>query len=250
MSKVLQRPPSPAMAVALLALFVALGGTGYAAVRLSNNSVLSRHIKNGQVKRADLGRNAVDATKVKDGSLLASDFAAGAAGLKGPPGERGPQGTPGQAGAVGAPGAPATIKRTLLETYSNASTTTATSYVKLADIGTFIKDQAASAIKLLWNGEVSFDGGGTTYCKVQLRIDGEDAAGATGAGNAAMANPGNFVISAGSGEEQAAVVAVFDGLAAGQHTVSLWANNVNGTSCALGGMSNYPRQTIYVEEGR
>ncbi len=58
------------------------------------------------------------------------------------------------------------------------------------------------------------------------------------------------MISAGSDEEQAAVVAVFDGLAAGQHTVSLWAINVNGTGCSLGGMSNHPGQTIYVEEGR
>ena len=76
-----------------------------------------------------------------------------------------------------------------VESSSTASITGAVSFQKLADVGTFTKDEAATAIKLLWNGEVSFVGGGTTYCKVQLRIDGADAAGTTGAGEAAMGNP-------------------------------------------------------------
>ena len=56
---VFTRKPSPAMIVALLALIVALGGTSYAAVQLSKNSVLSKHIKSGEVKRPDLAKNAV-----------------------------------------------------------------------------------------------------------------------------------------------------------------------------------------------
>jgi hypothetical protein len=48
------RKPSPAMLVALVALFVALGGSSYAAITLSKNSVRSKHIKNAQVKRADI----------------------------------------------------------------------------------------------------------------------------------------------------------------------------------------------------
>src|SRR5688500_13584798 len=54
--------PTPAhgTVVAYLALFVALSGTSYAAVTLSKNSVRSSHIKNGQVKRADLADRAVD----------------------------------------------------------------------------------------------------------------------------------------------------------------------------------------------
>ena len=39
MARLKLHPPSPALAVALLALFVALGGTGYAALKLPNNSV-------------------------------------------------------------------------------------------------------------------------------------------------------------------------------------------------------------------
>lgn len=69
--------PSPALVVAILALVVAMGGTSYAAVTLAKNSVLSKHIANGQVKTADLKGSAVTGAKVKDGSLGAADFGAG-----------------------------------------------------------------------------------------------------------------------------------------------------------------------------
>src|SRR4051812_16182099 len=45
--------------VSVLALFIALGGSSYAAVTLRKNSVTSAQIKNGQVKNADLANNAV-----------------------------------------------------------------------------------------------------------------------------------------------------------------------------------------------
>jgi hypothetical protein len=82
--------PSPAMVVAGVALTVALGGTGYAAISLAPNSVGTRQLKNG----------AVNSLKVKDGSLLKTDFKAGqlstgsggAAGAAGPTGATGPAG--------------------------------------------------------------------------------------------------------------------------------------------------------------
>jgi hypothetical protein len=92
--------------VALLALFVALGGTSYAAVKLPRNSVGTPQIK----------KNAVTGAKVKDRSLMAADFAAGqlpagargepgAQGATGPAGAAGPAGPAGPAGAAGAAGA-------------------------------------------------------------------------------------------------------------------------------------------------
>ena len=81
------RPPSPSMAVALLALLVALGGTSYAAVNLPRNSVGNRQLK----------RDAITGAKVKDRSLFANDFARGQI-PQGPAGPRGP------AGAAGPPG--------------------------------------------------------------------------------------------------------------------------------------------------
>ena len=97
--------------VATLALFVALGGTGYAAVALTPNSVRSTHIAAGQVKRPDLSRNAVDSARVRDFSLLAKDFktgelAHGTTGPAGPEGERGPQGERGSQGERGGKGEP------------------------------------------------------------------------------------------------------------------------------------------------
>jgi len=59
------------MVVACLSLFLALGGVSTAVVVVLKNSVLSKHIRDGQVKRADLGANAVNSAKVGDGSLLA-----------------------------------------------------------------------------------------------------------------------------------------------------------------------------------
>jgi hypothetical protein len=78
--------------VAYLALFAAVGGTSYAAVRLPRNSV----------GRSQLMRNAVTSAKVRDRSLLARDFKRGV--LK--PGPRGPAGPQGAAGSQGADGAP------------------------------------------------------------------------------------------------------------------------------------------------
>jgi len=70
--------------VATLALFIALGGGAYA-ISVAKNSVTSKSIKHGQVKKSDIGRGAVTGAKVKDASLLAGDFAAGQIPA-GPPG--------------------------------------------------------------------------------------------------------------------------------------------------------------------
>jgi hypothetical protein len=89
--------------VSTLCLFILLGGSAVAAVKLSKNSVRSTHIKNGQVKRADLGRNAVDSGKVRDGSLLRQDLAPGQL-PPGPKGDRGDKGDSGDRGPQGEAG--------------------------------------------------------------------------------------------------------------------------------------------------
>jgi hypothetical protein len=83
----------------MLALFVALSGTAYAAT-LPRNSVGTAQLK----------RNAVTSAKVKPRTLLGSDFRqgqlpAGPQGPQGPQGARGPEGPPGARGAEGATGA-------------------------------------------------------------------------------------------------------------------------------------------------
>jgi hypothetical protein len=97
------RRPSPALVVALIALFVALGGTGYAALALPKNSVGSAQLRPGAVKNRDLAANVVTGPKVKRRSLDASDFKANSL----PQGPRGPEGPRGLTGAPGANGNPA-----------------------------------------------------------------------------------------------------------------------------------------------
>jgi hypothetical protein len=75
---------SYANVVATMALFLALGGVGYAATQLPKNSVGSKQLKNG----------AVTATKI---SKSAKSALAGPAGPVGPQGLAGPGGAPGTA---------------------------------------------------------------------------------------------------------------------------------------------------------
>jgi hypothetical protein len=75
--------PSHATVVAYVALFVALGGTSVAAVTLKRNSVKGKNI----------ARNAVSSPKVKDRSLLATDFKEGQL-PQGPAGSQGSKGDP------------------------------------------------------------------------------------------------------------------------------------------------------------
>jgi hypothetical protein len=80
------------MIVALVALVLALAGTGYAAVTLPKNSVGANQLR----------KSAVTSAKVKDGSLLSRDFKAGQipAGAPGPKGDKGDKGDPGQSGSL------------------------------------------------------------------------------------------------------------------------------------------------------
>ena len=92
--------------VAYTALFVALGGSSYAAVRLAPNSVTSRAIAKGAVTNAKLAKDAVTSTNIRNGTLSSSDFKKGALiqGLKGDAGNSGASGGQGLAGIPGLKG--------------------------------------------------------------------------------------------------------------------------------------------------
>jgi hypothetical protein len=84
--------------VAFVALFVALGGGAYAAIKLPANSVGTKQLKNG----------AVTSAKVKNGSLgvsnLSSSARASLRGSRGPTGPTGPTGATGPKGDLGPAG--------------------------------------------------------------------------------------------------------------------------------------------------
>jgi hypothetical protein len=90
-----------------MALFVALGGTSYAAVSLPRNSVGPKQLKKNSVTSKKVKKNAITSSKVKNASLRRADFRAGdlPEGGKGDKGDKGDPGTPGTPGTDGANGA-------------------------------------------------------------------------------------------------------------------------------------------------
>jgi hypothetical protein len=72
MKSLVRRRPSVPMVVSFIALFVSLGGVGYAAVSLPRNSVGNAQIQNNSVGNFKLKSNAVGAKKIINGSIGAS----------------------------------------------------------------------------------------------------------------------------------------------------------------------------------
>jgi hypothetical protein len=60
----LKTRPTPALVVAFIALFVAMGGFGYAAVKMKPNSVKARNIRNGAVTTDKIADGAVTTPKL------------------------------------------------------------------------------------------------------------------------------------------------------------------------------------------
>jgi hypothetical protein len=149
--------------VSVTALFVALGGGAWA---ISANTVGSKQIKKGAVKKSDLAANAVISEKVADGSLNAVDFAAGqlptgepgAQGPQGPQGIQGPQGLQGTQGLQGVPGDPAPEQPSPI-VFAGVDFTARTTDTQLDDFG-------AGAI--FWGS-----GSGSATAKVNLPDDAE-----------------------------------------------------------------------------
>ena len=90
MSRVFTRLPSPALVVACLALLLALGGIGGAAVtqappknsvgtaQLKSNAVTTPKLKNNAVAAAKIASNAVVAAKIASSAVSSAKIAAGA----------------------------------------------------------------------------------------------------------------------------------------------------------------------------
>lgn len=238
-----RRRLSYANLAATLALFVALGGTSYAALTLPKNSVGSAQIRAG----------AVTSRKVKDHSLLARDFKrgqfvgstgrrgpVGAVGPVGPVGPAGPAGPTGQQGRTGAPGASGTIKRTLLDLLGRPANDPSPSANPrlLTTVGSFTKQSSATAVEVDWSGHLSATGTGG-LCDFQVRIDG----------TAADRDTGRSVIGPTSGfGVPTGVTALFSNLAGGAHSVQVFDSAAgNITSCLLNA-GGFPDTFLVKEE--
>jgi hypothetical protein len=63
--------------IATLALFIALGGVSWAAVKLPKNSVTTKTIKKGAVTNVKIKRSAVDSRTIKNSSIVGADIKPG-----------------------------------------------------------------------------------------------------------------------------------------------------------------------------
>jgi hypothetical protein len=112
---------SYANVMATAAVFIALGGSSYAAIKITgknvkNGSLTGADIKNSTLGGSDIRAGAIKSGDVANGSLLQQDFAAGQlpTGPQGPRGDTGPQGAQGPTGEQGIQGVPGTLRNVVV----------------------------------------------------------------------------------------------------------------------------------------
>ncbi len=74
MSKIGSKRPSPALVISLIALFVALGGSAYAATKIGTKDIKANAITTGKIKKnaittAKIKKEAVTGAKINEGTL-------------------------------------------------------------------------------------------------------------------------------------------------------------------------------------
>lgn len=107
--------PRHSTIAAYASLFIALGGTSYAAIKLPANSVGSRELRNRSVKVADLSPSARPPSRARIAQAVTDVVTDPATGINikvtGEKGDTGAQGPAGPAGPAGAPGVAKVIVR-------------------------------------------------------------------------------------------------------------------------------------------
>ena len=88
---------SPAIVISSIALIVAMGGTGYAAISIPKNSVGTAQLRNGAVTKQKIAPNTLRALAGARGPAGAT----GHTGATGPAGQQGATGIPGPEGLLG-----------------------------------------------------------------------------------------------------------------------------------------------------
>jgi hypothetical protein len=199
--------------IGLLALFVALGGTSYAAAKLPRNSVGTAQIKNHAVTTAKLSTSTVKALK----------------GAKGAPGATGATGATGAAGAKGDPGAPATLSAGVS---ANSNTAGLTGGTDTGVPAASVTLKSAGNILVLVKGTFSATctgAGGCTY-KVGAKLDG-----------VAIPNVDTTVTStANATNPRTVALANIVPAGAGAHSITLF-HDTSGTNLASGTPSDDTR---------
>ena len=201
---------SPAIVISFIALIVAMGGTGYAAIGIPTNSVGTTQLRNGAVTRQKIARNTL-------GALQGARGPAGASGQTGATGRTGATGPAGPQGATGVPGPQGLLGPT--------SGTSAGSVEELPSTG-FTPFGSSGTVTLPAAGKVLVEVSGFYF--IQCSAAGSCSATISGFVDGA-AVPGahenlNAAVNAGSAAE-IAVSGIAVNVPAGTHTIQLETKN-------------------------
>jgi hypothetical protein len=250
--------------VATLALFIALGGTTMAATGM----ITGKQIKNGSITAADIKKAGIDAKVIGKNAVTSSAIKADAVGAE----EIKADAVTGGAIAPDAVGTSEiganavtseqigngdiksadigngevtpediTVPGPVQFVIGSATVQVADEYAKLADVGTYTKQDPTSILSVTWTGTALAP---SQSCIFQLRVDGQPAPNAAGL---IFANAGQFAT------VNVSSTALFSGLGGGPHAVEVWARAITGgapttDACIIGPAEAGIPQTFIVSE--
>ena len=191
---------SPATVISFIALTVAMGGTGYAAISIPKESVGTAQLRNAAVTRQKIAPN----------TLRTLMGARGPAGATGPPGATGPAGQQGATGLPGPEGSPGPTSGTSAGSVEELSST---GFTPFGSSGT-VTLPAAGKVLVEVSGFyfIQCSAAGSCSATVSGFVDGTAVPGAHENLNAA-ANSG--------GAAEIAVSGIVINVPAGTHTIQL-----------------------------
>jgi hypothetical protein len=177
---------------------ISVANDGITTAMLQNNSVTSAKIVDGTVATADLSNGSVTTQKISSSGASNNNVLQynGSSVVWGY-----------------APGAE--IKTSVLNVDCASVSTFTTTYVKIADIGTFSKIDATSKLEVTFNGRIYVGSVTSTGARFEIRID--NLATTTGRARANIKSS-----EAGEPGIPVSITGIFTGFSTGTHTVSIW----------------------------
>lgn len=201
-----RRWTSPGIVISIIALIVAMGGTGYAAISIPKDSVGTAQLRNAAVTRQKIARNTLR-------TFMGARGPAGATGQTGVTGQTGATGPAGQQGAIGVPGPQGLLGPT--------SGTSAGAVEELPSIG-FTPFGSSGTVTLPAAGKVLVEVSGFDF--IQCSAAGSCSATISGFvdGTAVPGAHENLNAAANSGSAaEIAVSGIMVNVSAGTHTIQL-----------------------------
>jgi hypothetical protein len=234
--------------MATIALFVALGGTAVAAVKVTgrnvvNGSLTGADIRDGSIRSADVaGLTAADLPGGLPGGTSGRDGAVGSVGVAGRDGGKGIDGTngaagqPGPVGAQGATGVPglqgppgsagvATLNLASATNAQNADPTADTTIVALS-----VTRAVAGDVLVLFEGQINTENGIASAVLCSLRIDG-------------LARELRF-IDMPAGARRSLTISTTANLGTGAHSLDVTCSNSGPTAALLSFPAGRARLTV------